>query len=149
VLSSEDFNLLDRLRAAQAERARDPRFRAKGALAKVSLKRLREEEEGADAGPQFSVTPEQLAPGIKTGKTSKIERMTKVLEGRKESRFEHEGHRGGLTNLEKLRKKNYIMVRKGKKSVASKVNKSNSDLRYEKMHRKVIFGRDKRKRRRT
>ena len=41
---------------------------------------------------------------MKTGKTSKIDRITNILEGRKDSKFEHNGHAGGLTNKEKLRK---------------------------------------------
>jgi hypothetical protein len=51
---------------------------------------------------------------MKTGKTSKIDRITNILEGRKEAgpKFEHDGHAGGLTNKEKLRKKNFVMVRK-------------------------------------
>jgi hypothetical protein len=70
---------------------------------------------------------------MKIHKTSKIERITKVLEGRKENKFEHNGHAGGLTNKEKARKKNFIMVRKGKTQVKDKLRKSNSDVRYQKM----------------
>ena len=44
-----------------------------------------------------------------------------------------QGHKGGLTNKEKQRKKNFVMVRKGKRSVANKIRKSNSDVRYDKM----------------
>jgi hypothetical protein len=44
------------------------------------------------SGPQFSVLPESLAAGMRTGRTSKIERIRHVLEGRKEAgpRWEHE-----------------------------------------------------------
>ena len=41
------------------------------------------------------------------------------------------------------------MVRKGKQSVTAKLKKSNSEVRYEKMHSKKQFGRERRKRRRT
>lgn len=43
-------------------------------------------------GPQFSVLPESLAAGMRTGRMSKIERIRNVLEGRKEAgvRWEHE-----------------------------------------------------------
>jgi hypothetical protein len=87
------------------------------------------------SGPQFAVLPESLAAGMRTGKTSKIERIKHVLEGRKDAgeRWQHEGHRGGLTNQEKLRRKNFMMVRKGKRAVANKIRKSNSDVRYDKM----------------
>jgi hypothetical protein len=139
ILTSEDFALIERLREAQADRAKDPRFRTKGALAKTAEARKRQREEDEEEAPagsnmSFAVEASSLGPGMKTGKTSKIDRITHILEGRKESKFEHEGHAGGLTNKEKLRKKNFVMVRKGKASVAKKVNKSNSDQRYEKMH---------------
>ncbi len=155
ILTSEDFVLLDRLKTAQAERARDPKRRSGGgslansAMAKIeSRKREREEDEEEKGGMLFAVNPDVLAAG-KTGKSSKIDRIAHVLEGRKESKFEHNGHAGGLTNKEKLRKKNYIMVRRGKREVNNKIRKSNSESRYEKMVAKEQFGRDKRKRRRT
>jgi len=156
ILTSEDFALLERLRAAQAERLRDPKRRSGGgaasssAMAKIeSRKREREEDEEEAGGMSFAVEPGSLGAATKTGKMSKIERIAHVLEGRKESKFEHNGHAGGLTNKEKLRKKNYVMVRRGKREVNNKIRKSNSDQRYEKMHAKEQFGRDKRKRRRT
>jgi hypothetical protein len=70
--------------------------------------------------------------GMKTGKSSKIDRITHILEGRKDTKFEHDGHAGGLTNKEKLRKKNFIMVRKGKKSVNNKSRKAAGLDRHEK-----------------
>lgn len=73
-----------------------------------------------------------LGAGMKTGKTSKIDRITHILEGRKDSKFEHDGHAGGLTNKEKLRKKNFVMVRKGKKSVNNKSRKAAGLDRHEK-----------------
>ena len=69
------------------------------------------------------------------GKSTKIARMTKILEGRKDSAWEHEGHKGGLTNKEKLRQKNFMMVRKGKREVANKIRTSNSAVRWNEMHR--------------
>lgn len=97
-------------------------------------KRQREEEEEEESGqgPAFSVNPDSLGAGMKTGKTSKIDRITHILEGRKESKFEHNGHAGGLTNKEKLRKKNFVMVRKGKKSVNNKIRKAAGLERHEK-----------------
>lgn len=136
VLTDADFALIGKLKAAQAERLLDPRYRTKGALAHVAAKRKRQEEddeEAAGGANEFTVDPDSLAAGMRTGKTSKIERIMNVLEGRKDVRFEHEGHAGGLTNKEKLRLKNYVMVRKGKRSVSGKINKSNGDVRYSKM----------------
>jgi hypothetical protein len=136
LLTAEDFALIAKLKAAQAARIRDPRSRK------------RAHEESANDGdnlfgdedneakvelPDFAVDPEALGPGMRTKKATKIEKITKILEGRKDSKFDLGGHGGGLTNKEKERKKNFVMVRKGKRSVASKINKSNSDKRYEKM----------------
>ena len=145
ILTAEDFQLLERLKTAQAERSRDPKRRSGGgsgansAMAKTEArKRAREEDNEEEytggTGMSFAVSADSLGAGTKTGKTSKLERIRHVLEGRKESKFEHNGHAGGTTNTEKLRKKNYVMVRRGKREVNNKIRKSNSDQRYDKMH---------------
>jgi len=95
------------------------------------------------------VNPQDLGAEAKVGKQSKIERIQSILSGRDDKKFQNEGHAGGLTNKEKERKKNFLMVRKGKQSVRGKINKSNSASRYEKMMGRDQVGRDKRKRRRT
>ena len=140
-LTAEDFALIERLKAAQADRA---------SVRRGGVKRNRDDDEDEEEGGKLEgvVTPEFLEGGIK-GKSTKATRIMKILEGRKESKFEHNGHAGGLTNKEKLRKKNFVMVRKGKKSVSNKIRKSNSDSRWDKMHQKKQIGREKRKRRRT
>ena len=164
VLSAEDFELIRKLQEAHAERIRDPRYRSRRARQK------REAEEqgdntltaaGADEDSDYDgddaefhrdsyhVTAADLGAGQKLDKANKIERMQTVLSGREDVKFQHEGHRGGLTNLEKKRKKNYVMVRKGKREVSGKLSLSNSASRWQKMHAKKILGRDKRKRRRT
>ena len=81
-------------------------------------------------------------------KANKLERLVKVLHGRNENKFEHEGHGGGTTNREKTRKKNFVMVRKGKSSVVRKVNQANSKIRYDKLQQKKQLSRERRKRRR-
>eukprot|EP01038_Epipyxis_sp_PR26KG_P010899 gene10899-14630_t len=153
VLTNDDFALIVRLKQAQIERENDPKFRSKAGG--ILLKRKRDDDlddvddSNQHENPDFLVEPESLVPGVRSGKTEKIQRIMNVLEGRKDKKFEHEGHKGGLTNKEKLRKKNFMMVRKGKRSVAGKIRKSNSDKRYDQMHKKEQYGRDKRKRRRT
>jgi hypothetical protein len=138
LLTAEDFDLIRRLKEAQAERLEDPKLRSKGSLA--ARKRKLEEDENVTS---FIVTEDRLAPEARTHKSTKVERITRILEGRKETQFEHNGHAGGLTNAEKRRKKNYVMVRKGKRSVANKPRTSNSDIRYKKMHAvrltKILF----------
>jgi len=158
VLTSEDFQLLAKLRASQAERAMDPRFRSKKALLITDstqlLKRKREQadEDNAEEGAvvsEYAVDPLSLAPEARAEKTSKIDRIVNMLTGRKETRWEHEGHAGGLTNKEKLRKKNFVMVRKGKRAVAGKIRTSTSQQRTAKAKQGEQMGRDRRKRRRT
>jgi hypothetical protein len=136
-LTSEDFALIERLKTAQAERS----LTARGG------KRAREETTEEEVVHDGIIDPESLESGAKP-KTSKAMRIKRILEGRTENKFEF-GHAGGLTNKEKLRKKNYMMVRKGKRSVSDKIRKSNSDVRWDRNHSKKQFGRERRKRRRT
>ena len=158
VLSDEDFCLLEKLRSAHAARLLDPRQRAKlksqvGVDAKTveasamggALKRKRDEADTADADGEeevaaqgqvdYAVDPETLAPVGRTVRSSKVERIKLMLAGRKEDRFQHDGHAGGLTNKEKQRKKNFVMVRKGKRALLDKTRRSNSQQRYDK-HKK-------------
>jgi hypothetical protein len=135
-LTSEDFELIERLRVAAAERAR-------------GSKRARDvESEAADEQQEGAVDPDSLVGGS-SGRATKAQRIMRILEGRKENKFEQRTHAGGLTNTEKLRKKNYVMVRKGKRSVANKIRKSNSDQRWDRNHSKQQMGRERGKRRRT
>jgi protein SDA1 len=157
LLTQDDFDLLARLKTAYAEKAKDPRFRAiQQKMLKVQSrhsKRKLEDTDSDEEGPSrsYKYNSSNLVPVGRVGSRAdvKIETLQALVAGRKESKWEHEGHKGGLTNLEKQRKKNYVMVRKGKKSVAGKLSKSNSASRYENSKKKEVFGRDLRKRRRT
>ena len=88
-----------------------------------------DEDDDEDDGKGYVVDPSSLAPTGRLHKATKIEKMKKILEGRNPVKFVHEGHAGGLTNKEKQRKKNYLMVRRGKRSVAQKARRSLSDVR--------------------
>lgn len=159
VLTDADFALINKLRTAHLARTLDPKYRGKNsfqlthnATALLKRKHALDDDDDDDDNynhSEYAVNPDTLAPGARSEKTSKIDRITHVLEGRKEKRFEKEKHAGGLTNTEKLRKKNFMMVRKGKREVRGKISKSNSTTRYEKLHKKEQLGRDRRKRRRT
>lgn len=89
-----------------------------------------DEEESDDNGPDYVMDPSRLLPRGRLHKASKIERLQQILSGRVEKRFEHEGHAGGLTNEEKRRKKNFVMVRKGKRSVTNKNRTSVAEKRF-------------------
>jgi hypothetical protein len=81
------------------------------------------------------------------------ERLESVLKGREA--FQASTHAGGLTNLEKQRKKNYLMVRKGKTSLRMKARGDGSSRsggkrgKSGRQQNKVQLKRDKRKKRRT
>jgi len=146
MLTDADFSLLEKLRAAQAARSLDPRHRSKKSAQLVdssaALKRKRDEDEENDQDAvlvDYAVEPGSLAPGSRAEKSSKIDRIMHMLDGRKEKRFEHEGHKGGLTDKEKLRLKNFVMVRKGKRSVSGKIRKSNSQTRHDKRESVRLF----------
>lgn len=100
-----------------------------------------EEDEDSDSdeandsdedGPEYRVDPSYLLPQGRMHKATKIERLKQILSGRVDKRFDHEGHAGGLTNKEKERKKNYVMVRRGKRSVAMKKRTSVQERRWRK-----------------
>ena len=118
LLTAEDFALIRKLKQAQKEMLLDPKQRAKSKVATASAAADAVDGEATDGitfcaslsydgfgtdfshchfaedfnGPQFSVLPESLAAGMRTGRMSKIERIRNVLEGRKEAgvRWEHE-----------------------------------------------------------
>lgn len=106
------------------------------------------DSEDSEGKPDYVLDASAIMPTGRAGKLSKIERIKHVLEGRDEKRFTSD-HAGGLTNKEKLRKKNFMMVRKGKRSLLAKSRRSSSETRAAKSGQKDLFGRDKRKRRRT
>merc|ERR1712146_876241 len=101
-----------------------------------------------DEGANYAFSHEDLLTGVHKGKLSKLEKIKKALEGKYFERH-NSGHKGGLTNTEQKRKKNYLMVRRGKKSIHGMSQKANSTERWEKLNKKSQTKRDKRKRRRT
>ena len=172
ILTSEDFSLLEKLKSAQREREKDPKFRKKRKLSTSLSTSMNEDDDDDDQQDplSYSVHPDSIKPTTKTHKSNKIERLQRILEGRKEHRFEHEGHKGGLTNKEKQRKQNYLMVRKGKydqhrtiiasccnssccclgkANISQKGRMKSSQVRAQKLSQRKQQGRDKRKRRRT
>lgn len=121
LFSQEDFDLLDRLKMARSNLKADSNAQENKIF------------DATDAS-SYTFNSSSLEASTRTTKSSKLERILKCLEGRKEHSFSNNGHRGGLTNKEKLRKKNFLMVRRGKRSIVSKVSKSNSHARWEKMN---------------
>jgi len=157
VLTQEDFDLLTRLKEAYEEKKKDPRFKAiqakmiKARGGKKAPSRLGDDDDDDDRRA-YQMNPDSLRPLGRTntrkeGDKAKI--LADLIAGRKEEKWDQGGHKGGLTNKEKLRKKNYLMVRKGKRDVAGKLSKSSASDRFEKSKAKAQYGRDKRKRRRT
>ena len=93
--------------------------------------------------------PENLEGYAKKQRLNKEERYIKAIEGRDD--FKHRTHAGGLTNKEKMRTKNFLMVRKGKRSVRGRLQESSKETahRVRKGNAKMQLKRERRKRRRT
>lgn len=129
ILTPSDFELLNRLKAAVVERMKDPKRRSqkhKAAVAATSFTTVHndDDDDGEKPANPFMVSPDALVPTTKLARATKMERLEKVLSGQKDNKFELGGHAGGLTNKEKLRKKNFLMVRRGKRAVANKIRES-------------------------
>lgn len=63
-------------------------------------------------------------------------RLESVIRGRE--KFHTQTHAGGLTNLEKERKKNFLMVRKGKNSVKRKARLGDKQVGFYLHYRGVV-----------
>ncbi|RYH32041.1 hypothetical protein EON65_01415 [archaeon] len=129
VLSNDDINLIEKMQ----KHSKQVKFQDKEEEKESSEE---EEEEDSDFEGErenealdYVINPDRLLPTGRTQRASKIERLKSILSGRSDTKFEHEGHRGGLTNKEKLRKKNYVMVRRGKKDIHNKNRESLSIVR--------------------
>eukprot|EP00981_Chlorochromonas_danica_P000628 scaffold143_cov173-Ochromonas_danica.AAC.4 len=158
VLSDKDLDLIAKL---QARRKKKVQFEVmeeeEEEEGQQQEKEEEEEEEEEDSDEEdndhnealdYVFNPDDLLPAGRVEKATKVERLRSILSGRTEKRFEG-GHRGGLTNKEKERKKNYVMVRRGKDSLHNKNRRSSSEVRTKNAKRKDPYGRDRRKRRRT
>lgn len=75
-------------------------------------------------------------------------RLLRAISGKSE--FEHSKHAGGLTNKEKDRKKNYLMIRKGKQALRDKHRQTQRDVmeRRNKDNKAMKLKHERRKRRR-
>ena len=82
-------------------------------------------------------------------RASKEERLLRAISGKNE--FEHTKHAGGLTNKEKARKKNFLMVRKGKQTIRDKHRQTQKDVMYRRNrdNKAIKLKHERRKRRRT
>lgn len=125
-LTQEDFDLLRRLKATQAENSTNHII----SLSKKKKSSNSDDEEECEQ-VSYAVAPESLESRKKIYRSTKIERLKKILEGREDKKFVT-GHAGGLTNKEKERQKNYVMVRRGKREVSKKIQRSSSEVRWKK-----------------
>ena len=153
VFSAEDISLMNKLRAQQGlpisstsvggkgKKINDKKVKDKDITTEATEESQSNEESDEDDSDNDSdkdnhenpndyiLNPEKIMPGGKLHKSSKIERLKQILSGRTEKKFVNDGHAGGLTNKEKLRKKNYVMVRRGKRSVMNKGKRASSEKR--------------------
>lgn len=120
VLSQEDVDFIKKMKGSLLK---------KRSRSEVESEESDNDDDDDEGGFEYVVNPSSLVPAGRLQKSTKIEKMKKILEGRNPVKFVHEGHAGGLTNKEQKRKKNYLMVRRGKRSVTQKTRKSLSDVR--------------------
>ena len=74
-------------------------------------------------------------------------RIASVLRGRE--KFEHNSHGGGTTNLEKQRKKNFLMVSRGSRGIRQKSSGKRRLGHKAERGKSQGLARERRKRRRT
>ena len=162
LLSTEEFERIAFLRSAVSEALSDPGFRSKlgtDAFAALSsaLKGTDNYGHGAEDSDESdreeveelsgAVTAEDLAGARVKRRKSLQERVESILKGRES--FNHQTHAGGLTNREKARKKNFLMVRKGRSMAMKLQNAARLVRRRQDGNVKKTLKRDQRKRRRT
>ncbi|KAG5183588.1 SDA1-domain-containing protein [Tribonema minus] len=152
ILTQEDFDKIKKLKAKAAEQRLDPRFRRKRKSTAQDV--LSDDEEEMDTNPSLAVNAADLEGYKKRRRATLEERLESVLKGRE--KFEQNTHGGGLTNTEKQRKKNFLMVRKGrnlrekqKEQVRGGVAKRGPKGAKGQQQKKVQLKHDKRKKRRT
>jgi protein SDA1 len=117
----------------------------------ATIRRLREElGMGAHKGPSDDAFAATALEGYKVKRRVTIEeKMVSVLEGR--NKFSVGGHAGGLTNKEKVRTKNYTMLRHSMK-VKRKLQDSGKKLQHQankQLKKLKKDSKDSKKRRRT
>jgi len=158
-LSADDFERIRLLKKQKEAEERDPRLRAakKRKLRQIAEKQgvteeqlemeeLSEEEEEQIADG-LVVEPAHLEGYRKRRKANLEERLESVLKGR--MKFKRNTHGGGLTNNEKKRKKNFVMVRKGSSRVSGKLANSEKQVKKNKNKKVKQLKRERRKKRRT
>jgi protein SDA1 len=136
ILNDSDLKLFEHLKALrQQKRRRDVEEEDEGRDDNESddeSKSVDDDDDDEDrVQPDYVVDPSNLLPSG-SSRLSKIERIQKVLSGRNETKYVKEAHAGGLTNKEKLRKKNFMMVRKGKRELLQKSRRGSGDVRADK-----------------
>jgi protein SDA1 len=154
IFSSSDFAKMRKLVEREKRARRDPReaARRKRAIAKgEGFEELSEDESGSEVDSDEEdnirvtgvVNPNEIMALATKKRHSKAERLTKVLAGRE--KFESRSREGGSTNIEKKRKKNFLMSKfsrerrisgNGKRMCQEKKNGKGGNLTHENKKRR-------------
>lgn len=115
IFTTADFEKMKKLVERENRAKRDPReaARRKRAIARgqdfeaLSDSESEAESEGDDVNIKGTVNPEDIMATATRKRQSRADRLEKVLAGR--TQFETKRREGGSTNIEKKRKKNFLM----------------------------------------
>jgi protein SDA1 len=131
IFSTADFAKMKKLVERENRAKFDPReaARRKRAIAKgqefEALSETESETESvADVNIKGTVNPEDIMASATRKRQSKAERLEKVLAGR--TQFETKRREGGSTNVEKKRKKNFVMSKFSREARSKGRGKSHS-----------------------
>lgn len=157
IFTTADFEKMRKLVEREKRAKRDPReaARRKRALAKgEGFEELSGDESDSDVDSDDEdnirvtgvVNPNEIMALATRKRQSKAERLTKVLSGRE--KFESKSREGGSTNIEKKRKKNFLMSKfsreartkgRGKRMCQEKKNGKGGNLTHENKKRRRKF----------
>jgi protein SDA1 len=122
VFTAADFEKMRRLVEREERAKRDPReaARRKRAIAQGrEFEELSDEESDVDSDDEEirisgAVNPGEIMAEAKRKRTHKAEKLKKIIAGR--DKFESKERAGGSTNVEKLRKKNFLMSKSSREN---------------------------------
>lgn len=117
IYSTEDFVKMRKLVDREERAKRDPREQARrkrAIAAGLEFEALSDDSDSSDddeggVNVKGTVGPEDIMAAATRKRQNKAERLKKIIAGR--TQFENKQREGGSTNIEKLRKKNFLMTK--------------------------------------
>jgi protein SDA1 len=155
VFSTADFIKMRKLVEREDRARRDPREAARRKRAVAQGREFEElsgddsdgaEEDEDEIHIKGAVNPDQIMAMARRKRQSKAEKLQKILAGREA--FESKARAGGSTNAEKLRRKNFLMVKSSRAARAKSMEKGGLSAKRGHGGKKAPLGHEAKKRRR-